>query len=384
MTICVVAHNYPSEARPFHHTFVKDHVDTLARTPRFTSCVVVPTPFAIPFTKRWKDSRSPILGNSPGSRAYYLSIPARRSPQTVKKTISRALLSALPPPENLIVHLHCLYPAGLALPQLAAAGYKTALTIHGTDWYSTIEDPRFKNILPEALYAADKICVSGPRLKQEIQRRFPDLAIEILYNYIDTDHFSLPDAHTIRAARKRLGFEADRRHFLTVANHHPEKGVDILLDAIGQLNRSDCCFHILGRKGSHSYEELLHSKMKQIPSGRVRFHPPVSRTQIPDYYHAADAFILPSRSEGFNVSTLEALSTGLPVLATRTGGAERVVSEAAGILLEPGSPSEIVAAIHAVLEHGQPARNQTSRQHMLNEYSFERYKTVLAGLYRNM
>ncbi len=82
----------------------------------------------------------------------------------------------------------------------------------------------------------------------------------------------------------------------------------------------------------------------------VRFLGTVGREALPELYREASVCVLPSRLEAVSVSALEALASGLPVVATRVGGLPEVVRTGiTGILAEPESPGSIAHAIATVL-----------------------------------
>jgi glycosyltransferase involved in cell wall biosynthesis len=70
------------------------------------------------------------------------------------------------------------------------------------------------------------------------------------------------------------------------------------------------------------------------------------REDVPDLMAAADIFVLPSRFEGLPMSVIEAMLTGLPVIATNVRGpAEQVVPEVTGVLVQPGDSAQLAAAL---------------------------------------
>ena len=83
-------------------------------------------------------------------------------------------------------------------------------------------------------------------------------------------------------------------------------------------------------------------------SGRVRLAG--ERRDVPELLAAADVFVLPSASEGLPVSVLEAMAAGLPVIASRVGGVPEQVSDGeTGLLVEPGDPSDLTAALDRLI-----------------------------------
>jgi len=83
-------------------------------------------------------------------------------------------------------------------------------------------------------------------------------------------------------------------------------------------------------------------------AGRVRLAG--ERRDVPELLAAADVFVLSSRSEGHPVSVLEAMAADLPVVASRVGGVPEQVSEGeTGLLVEPGDPAELAAALRRLV-----------------------------------
>ncbi len=77
-------------------------------------------------------------------------------------------------------------------------------------------------------------------------------------------------------------------------------------------------------------------------------------SRISDYYRAADIFVLPSHAEGMSNALLEAMASGLPCVATRVGAAEEMLGDGdSGLLVEPGRPAELAAAIRRLTESGE-------------------------------
>jgi glycosyltransferase involved in cell wall biosynthesis len=73
------------------------------------------------------------------------------------------------------------------------------------------------------------------------------------------------------------------------------------------------------------------------------------RDDVHEFYRALDLYLLTSHHEGFSLSTVQALATGLPVVATRCGGPEEIVTDGSdGVLIPAGSPAAVAVAIAAL------------------------------------
>lgn len=77
--------------------------------------------------------------------------------------------------------------------------------------------------------------------------------------------------------------------------------------------------------------------------------PPVSQADVADRLRKADLYVHPSRADTFPSGVLEALACGTPVVASRVGGIPEQVTEETGVLVEPGDPAALAAAIESLL-----------------------------------
>ncbi|MFC1492093.1 glycosyltransferase family 4 protein [Nitrospinota bacterium] len=150
-------------------------------------------------------------------------------------------------------------------------------------------------------------------------------SVEIFRGGVDLDHFyPVPDGER-EDIRRRLGFTG--LTILSVRRLVRRTGIDLLLKAMVQVcSRIPNVSLVLAGKGSE--RDALERMAGELGLGRaVRFAGFVSEEELPDYYRAADLFILPTRSlEGFGMSTLEALASGTPVVGTPAGATPEILS----------------------------------------------------------
>jgi glycosyltransferase involved in cell wall biosynthesis len=110
---------------------------------------------------------------------------------------------------------------------------------------------------------------------------------------------------------------------------------------------------------------------------------PGSRDDIPQLMRGLDIFVLPSMNEGISNTILEAMASGLPVIATRVGGnGELVVDGETGLLVPPGQAFELADAISVYLRepglavrHGREGRRRVERKFTL-EAMVEKYLSL--------
>ena len=154
-------------------------------------------------------------------------------------------------------------------------------------------------------------------------------------------------------ARATVGIAEGVTHFLFAGRFSPEKGVATLLDAV---HISRAAFTDAGATvtlvGSGSQEAILKAKVDELQLDRfVRFVPWVEQDQLPAWYSAADAFVLPSFTEGFSRTVIEAMATGTPVIGSRiTGTEDHVIPGQNGFLFEAGDAKALARHLTACVE----------------------------------
>ena len=155
----------------------------------------------------------------------------------------------------------------------------------------------------------------SPRVKAELQNLYsvPASRIRVIPNGIDIDRFS-PNAAAGRSIRQEFNIPADAKLLLFVGHEFSRKG---LAHAIGALERldNDVWLLVVGSDNPAPYRKLA-----QNAGDRLIFAGP--RSDVPSFYAAADAFVLPTAYETFSLVCMEAMACSLPVFATPVGGIE--------------------------------------------------------------
>jgi glycosyltransferase involved in cell wall biosynthesis len=136
------------------------------------------------------------------------------------------------------------------------------------------------------------------------------------------------------------------------------KGIAELIAATRLLRDAPVEFHLVGPSDIVFPDDL-------VANPKVMRHGPASRSTVDAHYAQADVFILPSLSDGFGLTMIEAMASGLPVIASRHCG--DVVTDAVnGILLDDVSGAAIAAAVDRLLAEPAclPAMSRAARDHV--------------------
>lgn len=168
---------------------------------------------------------------------------------------------------------------------------------------------------------------------------------------IQTIHNGLPNITFFAKdeARRQLHLPENLITFGTIANFYKTKGLDVLIKAVSLLHPSildKCKFIIIG--SGIEFEDL---KLR-IANFKLQ-NSFILTGSIPNaciYSKAFDAFILPSRKEGFPFAILEAMQAGLPIIASNTGGIPEALGDA-GQLVKPEDPGALSKAIGDLLRN---------------------------------
>ena len=132
------------------------------------------------------------------------------------------------------------------------------------------------------------------------------------------------------AARARLGLDADARILLSVGRIEPLKGLDILIESLGEMTERERLLLLIVGGDDRAERELARLRAVAATAGvteLVRFVGAVPHEELDAYYNAADVVVMPSFYESFGLVAVEAMASGVPVVASRVGGLSSTVAD---------------------------------------------------------
>jgi glycosyltransferase involved in cell wall biosynthesis len=161
----------------------------------------------------------------------------------------------------------------------------------------------------------------------------------------DTERFSPVDAAERVAIRRRLDLPVDGFIAFTVRRLFFRNGLDTLIEAATRVRGLAGMHIVIGGTGPEGAE--IKDRIARDRLGNVHLVGYIPDADLPDYYRAADVFILPTRTaEGFGLVLMEAAATGVPSIATDSGAPREVVDDGVtGMLIPPGDPDALAASI---------------------------------------
>ena len=206
----------------------------------------------------------------------------------------------------------------------------------------------------DTIGCSDAILANAPAEAEELERLYdaPPDRIEIVPPGVDHAFFAPGDQ---AGARLALGM-GPGPILLFVGRIQRLKGLDLAVRALGALNRSDVrLVAVGGASGAQGQIEVARIKALVAELGltdQVEFVSPKQHHELSTYYRAADALLVPSRSESFGLVALEAAACGLPVLASDVGGLRTLVQrDITGYLIADRDPVHWAHHISQVLDN---------------------------------
>jgi glycosyltransferase involved in cell wall biosynthesis len=278
--------------------------------------------------------------------------------------------------ENRIRIVHCFdfYSNVLGVPagRLARVG---ALIASQRDLGNLRPRPQ-RWIQRTLLGLADRILVNSPAIEESIAGTCPALSdrIELVANGVDLERYS--------PSREINDRPPHRWTIGTLANLRPEKGVDRFLQAARLVRERfpESRFIIWGEGPMRSTLERMSRELGLDGHTELRGRTVDAAASLREL----DIFVLPSLSEASSNSLIEAMATGLPIVATRIGGTGIVVEDqVSGILIPADDPGALAGALVRLLEDRVLAATlgAAARRRACQEFGFDRMIARLEALY---
>jgi len=367
MHILTVTSLFPNTAQPLHAVFVKARMEAFVRKFGHRWSVVAPVPFVPRFASALKRTYRRYVAvptyeepwGYPVHHPRYLVLPNRESRDRVwglgmryygrwMTRSVRAIVREIHARHPIdIIDGHYVYPDGTAAVTLGRElGVPVVLTARGSDLniYPRLQSVR-RLVRANLLDCDHLVCVCEELKSAALQLGISAAKTSVIGNGVDAERFRGGD---MRAARAALGLRSDVPALLSVGHMTERKGFHILIEAFAALSRDDAILVIVG--DGPQREELLALARRYRLGSRAHFPGAVSNERLPDWYRAADLFVLASSREGWPNVLCEAQACGVPAVATRVWGIPEIVSDGRlGVLVDGGSMDALRVGLEMAL-----------------------------------
>ncbi|MBI4365010.1 MAG: glycosyltransferase family 4 protein, partial [Candidatus Latescibacteria bacterium] len=267
--------------------------------------------------------------------------------------LKRKLAAVLSERNYDLVHVHCPLSPTLPLVALRVARQPIVGTFHAT-MFSDLPFRLFGRALLPYFRRIDRALAVSETAHACVARHFPG-PIEIVPNGVNLERF--------RPGLARLeGFDEGIPNLLFVGRHDPRKGLPELMTACARLAKRGLPFRLIV-VGDGWMRRRVERMARGPLSGRVHFEGRVGNDRLPRYYASADIFCSPARGgESFGIVLLEAMASGVPVVATDLPGYRTVLAPGAqGLAVPPRDPAALAGALGTLLLDPRMRRDMGDR-----------------------
>lgn len=278
-----------------------------------------------------------------------------------------------------VIHANVIRQAGiLALFLNIFTGIPYVLTEHSSQFSDHYSSNFYKFLCQKILHRTKKIMPVSHSLETQMGDLYHENKYMVVPNVIDTAVF-IPThiSKKQRSIKKIL--------HVSLLNDE-QKNVSGIIRAINELlnKRTDFEMHIVGDGPDRVKLEKLASDLKLL-NRYIFFQGLVDDPKkMNNLMKNSDFFVLNSKCETFAIVCIEALSSGIPVIATRCGGPAEYITDEYGLLIEPGNNVELVNAMNYMLDNSTKYEPEKLHKYIEDKFSYDAVGLTLYTVYQSI
>jgi L-malate glycosyltransferase len=263
-------------------------------------------------------------------------------------------------------------------------------TLHGTDITLVGRDPSFLPITRFGIEQSDAVTAISNYLREATHKAFcPDCEIQVIYNFIDSEYYRRAPNEAVRGTLAPHG----EKIIVHVSTFRPIKRITDCIEVVARIKQlesgSGSQFGVrlvmCGDGPERADTEALAARLGVADS--VAFVGKQPQSQVREYLSVADLLLLPSQSESFGLTALEAMACEVPVIATRVGGIPELVEDGGcGYLFEIGDVDGMAqAAVRILGDDSERERfGSRGREIAVSQFATEKIIPQYEELYRRV
>lgn len=231
----------------------------------------------------------------------------------------------------------------------------------------------------------DALIATSPQAASYLER-----PATVILHGVDTQVFH--PAEDRAALRRELGLDPDALLVGCFGRVRAQKGVDLLVEAALRVfprhPRAQLVFSGRVTPDNRAFADALMARAKAAGlEDRIRFLGEIPWDEVVRLYRALDLFAAPARWEGFGLTPLEAMASGVPVIAARVGAYETLIRDGETGTLVPREDAEaLAAALDRWLsdDAGRAAAGRAARAHVEENHAIESEARAIVAVYRRL
>ena len=279
-----------------------------------------------------------------------------------------------------LIHTHLSYANILGCLAGYYAGIPVIATLHSTGHDSYRKSGlliRLEGVILH--YFARRIVAVGHLVAAAYRRRLGSRPIDVIPNGVPTPVQLSPQSR--QQLRREFTGDEDRMIIISVGRLVRAKGYEDLIEAFAILHRQDPRPVLVIAGGGRLFDTIKKKLAEKNLEDSI--YCLGERNDIPQLLAASDIYAISSHREGLPVALLEAMMTGLPIVATSVGDIPHVVTPEIGILVPPRRPDCLAEALSDLISAPEKANamGQAAGLRARQEYSLEAWVEKLTSLY---
>lgn len=271
---------------------------------------------------------------------------------------------------------------------LSKTGIKSVVTIHDLiflrypEYYNAIDVAIYKWKFYQTCRQADRIIAISECTKRDIMEfgNVDESRIDVVYQSCGTKfRQKADDGQKAEVSRK---YSLPSRYILFVGTIEERKNALLATQALPYLD-DDIHFVLVGRRTAYAKEIETFAQQNGL-TNRIHFLSGVSTTDLYAIYQQAECFVYPSRYEGFGIPIIEAIQSGLPVVAC-TGSCLEEAGGPHNIYVDPDEPQEMAMAIKSITNNKDAAKEMAEQSlRYIQRFENGNIAKAMLGIYRKI
>ncbi|GAA4464999.1 glycosyltransferase family 4 protein [Nemorincola caseinilytica] len=320
-----------------------------------------------PYWQQGHDLRSTLFHTYEGVPIHhvpmFVRMPGRLFPETHYDRAARAIVKYIKGHAELqgadLLYAHFMTDnAFIAAKVKDILGLQLAAIARGDDIHAWPEqDPSLRDNLTYVFRHADLLLANSGRLATDARKWMQPgnmREVGVVYNGVNTEAYRpvTDDAEKMHL-REKYGLHTGTRYLICVATPVALKGWHELLAAVKALGSDMDGWELLmvaHLRDHHDTIDLAAKEKEPGLTGKVRYIPGMRPADLAELFRVCDIFVLPSYNEGMANAVLEAMASGIAVVATDVGGHSEVIENGVdGMLIRPRSEGELTEAMRTLM-----------------------------------
>lgn len=374
MNILFITRGYPSKKYPMHGIFEYDQAKALSNYGHnvifgFVDLRSLRRIRKFGIEKFEKD----------GILHYGINIPLGRFPQSVLSFFGykglKLLYKKIKKEEQIdLIHSHFTSPGYTSAKLKKNNGIPLIITEHSSKIMERSIDKKIYKMADFAYSIADQIISVSPAFKKIIRDKFNQESVYIP-NIVDTEVFKNNSTEN----KSNDGF-----NFISVGNLIKHKRMHKTIIAFNKAFKNIPKIKLTIIGGGKEKSNLKNLIKKLNLEDRIKLTGRLERQEIAEYFNKSDAFVLASKSETFGVVFIEAMASGLPVIATRCGGPEHFIKENEGLIVQKDNINELAMAMKSMYKNIDKYDSEKISKMTIEQFSPERVAEQITEVYKKV